>query len=155
MIFKCFIPIKTGYWFFDIFTICLAAIPYFLAGGRGTRMSVLPKIILWWHFSKIETSAPCLEITQQTFLLMKTSWRRLLSSSSEDIFKTSSRPLDQDQYIRLGHTSSSRLQDIFKTSSRHRQDVLPRRLAKTSSKRPQEVFKTSCKNVFKTSWRRF
>ena len=26
-------------------------------------MSVLLKIILWWHFSKIETSTPCLEIT--------------------------------------------------------------------------------------------
>ena len=26
-------------------------------------MSNLPKIILWWPFSKIETSTPCLEIT--------------------------------------------------------------------------------------------
>ena len=45
--------------------------------------------------------------------------------------KTSSRRLDQDQYIRLGHMSS-------------------RRLAKTSSRHLQNVFKTSCKNVFKT-----
>ena len=50
--------------------------------------------------------------------------------------KTSSRRLDQDQYIRLGHTSS-------------------RRLPKTFSRRLQNVFKTSCKNVFKTSSRRF
>ena len=85
---------------------------------------------------------------------MKTFWRhldqdeyiRLTHTSSEDAFKTSARRLDQDQYIRLGHTSSRRLQDVFKTSSRHLQDVLPRRL--------QNVFKTSCKNVFKTSSRR-
>ena len=35
--------------------------------------------------------------------------------SSEDVFKTSSRRLGEDQYIRLGYTSSRRLQDIFKT----------------------------------------
>ena len=85
--------------------------------------------------------------SQQTFVLKKTCWRCLTLSSSEDIFKTSSRRLDQneyarisltssvlrlqkprrlgqDQYICLGHTSSRRLQDVFKTSSR--------RLAKTS-----------------------
>ena len=50
-------------------------------------------------------------------------WRRLSSSSSENVFKTSSRRLDQDQYIRLGHTSSRRLQDVFKTSSRRLQDI--------------------------------
>ena len=55
------------------------------------------------------------QITQQTFVSVKTSWRRLSSSSSEDVLKTSSRRLDQDKYIRLVHTSSRRLQDIFKT----------------------------------------
>ena len=60
---------------------------------------------------------------------------RLTHTSSNGVFKTSSRRLDQDQYNRLGHTSS-------------------RRLAKKSSKRLQDVFKTSCKNVFKTSSRR-
>ena len=59
--------------------------------------------------------------------------------------KTSSRRLDQDQYIRLGHTSSRRLQDVFKASSR--------RLTKTFSRSLQNVFRTSCKNVFKTSSR--
>ena len=59
---------------------------------------------------------------------------RLSLRSSEDAFKTSSRRLGQDQYIRLGHTSSRRLQDVFKTSSR--------RLAKTSSRHLQDVFKT-------------
>ena len=51
--------------------------------------------------------------------------------------KTSSRRLDQDQYIRLGYTSSRRLQDVFKTSSRHLQDFLQKRLKdvfKTSSR---------------------
>ena len=118
--------------------------------------------------------------------VLKTSWRRLSSLSSEDVliktnmsvlvFKASSRRLGQDQYIRLGHTSSRRLQDVFKTSSRRLQDVLPRclqdvfktssrRLAKTSSRhlqdvfktfwrRLQDIFKTSCKDIFKTFSRR-
>ena len=55
--------------------------------------------------------------------LQKTSSRRLDQdeyvrlnlTSSEDVFKTSSRRLGQDQYIRLGYTSSRRLQDVFKT----------------------------------------
>ena len=92
--------------------------------------------------------------SQQTFVLMKTSSRRLdqdeyirlTHTSSEDVFKTSSRRLDQGQYIRLDHTSSRRLQDIFKTSSR--------RLAKTSSRHLQDIFKTSSRlseNFFKTS----
>ena len=83
-------------------------------------------------------------LAQQTFVLMKTSWRCLSSSSAGDIFKTSSRRLDQDeyiyltQYIRLGHTSW-RLQDVFKTSSR--------RLAKTSARHLQDVFKTSSRHL--------
>ena len=60
---------------------------------------------------------------------LKTSWRRLLSSSSEDVFKTSSRCFDQDEYIRLTHTSY-----FTNRSSRHLEDVLQRCL--------QDVFKT-------------
>ena len=64
--------------------------------------------------------------TQQRLVLMKTSSRRLQDvfrlrlqkTSSEDVFKTSSRRLNQDQHNRLGHTSSRRLQDLFKTFSR-------------------------------------
>ena len=86
--------------------------------------------------------------------------------------KTSSRRLDQDQYIRLGHMSSRLLQDVFKTSSRRLQDVLEkrlqdilprrlqnifktssRRIGNTSSRHLQDVFKTSCQYVFKTSSR--
>ena len=69
---------------------------------------------------------------------------RLSLTSSEGVFKTSSRRLGQDQYIRLGYTSSIRLQDVFKTSSRRFQNIF-----KTSSKRLQDVLK----NVFKTSSR--
>ena len=69
---------------------------------------------------------------------------KISSSSSEDVFKMSSRRLDQDEYIHLTHTSSEdgltktnifalaiRLQDVFKT--------FPRRLAKISSRRFQDV----------------
>ena len=78
----------------------------------------------------------------QTLVLMKTSWRRLSSLSSKHVYMTSSRRLDQDQYIRLGHTSSRRLQDVFKTSSR--------RLAKTSSRHLQDVLQRCLQDVFKT-----
>ena len=60
--------------------------------------------------------------------LQKTSSRRLDQDEYIHLTHMSSRRLDQDQYIRLGHTSSRRLQDIFKTSSR----------------RLQVVFKMSC-----------
>ena len=79
--------------------------------------------------------------------VFKTSSRRLRQDeyvlfslpSSEDVFKRSSRHLGQDQHICLGYTSSRRLQDVFKTSSR----------------RFQDVFKTSCKYVLNASSRRF
>ena len=52
--------------------------------------------------------------------------------------------LGQDQYIRVGYTSSRRLQDVFETSwSRPIYSSL------------LYVFKTSCKKVFKTSSRSF
>ena len=76
----------------------------------------------------------------------------------EDVLKTSfvflfRRRLDQEEYIRLSHTSS---EDIFKTSSRRSQDFFKtslRCLAKTSSRRLQDVLKTSCKNDLKKSSR--
>ena len=79
----------------------------------------------------------------------------------------SSRRLDQDQYIRLGHTSSRRLQDVFKTFSRGLEDIFKmpsRRLAKMSSRRFQDVsssyavlvnkFSRCLQDVFTTSLRR-
>ena len=97
--------------------------------------------------------------------------------SSENVFKMSSRRFGQDQYIRLGHTSSRHLQGVFKMSLRRLKIVLPRRLqdvfkkfsirlAKTSLRHLQDVFKTPSKpfqdvlqkrfqEIFKTSLRRF
>ena len=93
--------------------------------------------------------------TQQTFVLMKTSWRRLkdvfrfrLQKTSsrrlQDVFtktniflliirlqKTSSRCFGQDQYIRLVHTSSRRLQSVCKTCRKY--------VLKTSSRRFEDV----------------
>ena len=90
-------------------------------------------------------------LAQQTFVLMKTSWRCLSSSSSEDVWKTFLRRLDQDEYVRLSLTSS---EDVFKTSwSKPIYSSWPY-VFKTSSRRFQHVFKTSCKSVFKTSSRR-
>ena len=96
-----------------------------------------------FYFAK---TVPSLKPTQQTFALLKTSL------SSEDVLiktnifalvirleKTFSRRLDQDQHIRLNHTSSIRLQDVFKTSSR--------RLAKTSPRHLQDIFKRSSKGL--------
>ena len=90
-------------------------------------------------FNKSHKKLVCI---QQTFVLMKTSWRLLSSSSSEDVFKTSSRRicfpkpyvfrrrLSQDQYIRLGHTASRRLQDVFKTSYKDIFKTFSRRIIK-------------------------
>ena len=59
------------------------------------------------------------DITQQTFVFKRRfdegEYILIDHTSSENVFKTSSRRLGQDQYIRLGYTSSRRLQDIFKT----------------------------------------
>ena len=78
--------------------------------------------------------------THQTFVLMKT--RRVSPSSSEDVFKSSSRRLGQDQYLRLGHTSSRRHEDVFKTSFKN--------VFKTSSRRLQDVLERYLLDVFKT-----
>ena len=115
------------------------------------------------------------EQPQQTFALMKTSFvfKTNIFPSLIRLQKTSSRWLDQDQYNRLGHTSSRRLQDIFKTScqgvfktsSRSLHDVLQkllqdifkmflRPLQDVFQKCLQDIFKTSSRQVCKTSWRR-
>ena len=82
--------------------------------------------------------------------LQKTSSRRLdedeyiliSHTSSEDVFKTSSTGLAQDQYIHLVHTSSRCLQDVFKKSSRCFAKTSSRRLANTSWRYLQDVLKT-------------
>ena len=74
-------------------------------------------------------------------------WRRLSSSSSEDVLKTSLRRLDKDEYICLSHTSS---EDVFKTSLRRLKKDQYIFLGNASSRRLQDIFKTSWKVVFKT-----
>ena len=82
----------------------------------------------------------------------------------QDIFKTSSRSLDQEEYVSLTHTSSEdvliksniivlfiRLQDVFRTSCKIVFKTSSRRLIfKTSSRHIQDVFKAFCKDIFKT-----
>ena len=84
-------------------------------------------------------------------------WRRLSSSSSEDVLKTSSRSVDQNKYICRSHASS---EDFLKTSSRRLcQDqyirlshTSSRRLAKVSSRRLAKASARHLQDVFKTSW---
>ena len=90
-------------------------------------------------------------VTQQTFVLMKTSWRRLEGVFCLHLQKTSwSRPiyLSWSYLFKTSSRRSQALSRLAKTSSRH--------LAKTSSRHLQDVFKTSSRhlqNVFKTSSR--
>ena len=80
-----------------------------------------------------------LVIIQQTFVLMKTSWRRLSFPSSEDVLKSSwSRPI----YSANSYLFRRPLPDVLKTSSIRLQDVLPRHLRK--------VFKASSRRLVKT-----
>ena len=81
--------------------------------------------------------------------------QRAFSQKTFVLMRTSSRCLDQNEYIHLslqdvfkiplGDMFSKCLLDVLKTcpktSSRHLQDVLPRRLGKMSSKHLQNVFK--------------
>ena len=130
-------------------------------------------------FSRLYYLTQTRKQSQQTFFVMKTSWRRLQDVFCLRLQKTYSRRLDQDEYIRLSHTSwedvlvktnifvlAIRLQDVFKTfsrrlpktSSRHLQDVFKtssRRLAKTSSRPLQDVFKASSRPLAKISSRSF
>ena len=113
-------------------------------------------------------------ITQQTFVLMKTSSKRLdqdeyipfTDASSEDVFKMSwSRPIYSSwSYVfktfsrLLQDVFRTSCQDIFKTSSRRLEDVLPKRLQdifNTSSRRFQDVFKTSSRHLQYVLLRRF
>ena len=122
--------------------------------------------------ASIDVILMLLSITHQIFVLirpdqgvLKTSFVFIFRRRLQDVLKTSSRRLGQDQYIRLGHMSSRRLQDVFKRSSRRFQDIFKtsaklssrhlQDVFKTSSRRLQNVFKASCKSVFKTSSRCF
>ena len=104
--------------------------------------------------------------TQQTFVLMKTYWRHPKEVFCLRLQKASSRCLDQDENIHLTHTCSEelfktssrrlnedqiivlviRLQDVFKRFSR-RLKTSSRFLAKASSNRLQDAFETSSRRL--------
>ena len=97
----------------------------------------------WWRTSWRRLSSSWRRLDQDKYVrLSLISSEDVFKTSSEDVFMTSSRRFDQDQYIRIGHPSSRHNQDVFKTSLR--------RLAKTSSRHLQDAFKTSCKDIFVT-----
>ena len=106
-----------------------------------------------------------LDPSQQTFVLMKTSFvfvfeRRLqdvliktnMFASALRLQKTSSRRL-QDVLVKTNiFVLAIRLQDVFRTFSRRLQDVLQKGLqdiSKTSSRRFEDVFKTSSRSLEK------
>ena len=114
----------------------------FLHSRHWIFFTALSNLFRYWFFARLgQALIICMKLSQLFPAnirldedVLKTSWRRLLSSSSEDVLKMSSRRLHQDEYVHLSHTSSRRLQDVFKASSR--------RLAKKSSRCFQNVFKT-------------
>ena len=116
------------------------------------------------NFSKF-TGTLARVLSQQTFVLMKTSWRRFSSLPSKDLLmKTNIFLLIylQDVLVKANiFVLSIRLQGVFKTFSRCLQDVFKassRHLAKKSSRRLQDVFNTiswRLQDVFKTFSRRF
>ena len=109
----------------------------------------------WWRHLE-DVFRLCLQ-NPSSRRLDQDEYIRLSHTSSEDVFKTSSRRLGQDQYIRLGYTSSRRLQDVFKTSSRRLQDVFKtscQDVFKTFSRRLQDVLQKRLQDIFKTSSRR-
>ena len=101
--------------------------------------------------------------------VLRTSWRRLLSSSSEDVFKTSwSRRIYssksyafrrrlQDVLIKTNIIALVIcLQDVFKTSCQDFFKMSSRSLAKTTSRHLQDVFKSFSRrlqDIFKMSSR--
>ena len=112
-------------------------------------------------------------ITQETFALAKTYWRRLegfLKMSSgqhifvfQDVLKASSRRL-QDIIARrlLEDVLQTPLEDVLKKSWRRLEDVLQRQLEDIFKTSWRHYWKTYCKHktkicyfedVFKTSWR--
>ena len=84
----------------------------------------------------------CLQRTQQTFIL-KTSWRDAFRLHLQ---KTSSRRLDQDEYICLSHLSS---EDVFKTSWSYVFKMFSRGLVQTSSRYLQDVLQICLQDIFK------
>ena len=99
------------------------------------------------------------EPSRQTFVLVKTYWRRL-----EDVLKTSWRRLQCNIFclIRcLENVLKTSCEVILKTSWRRLEDVFGRRIANTSWRRLEDVLEDEkvlrwrrLEDVLKTSWRR-
>ena len=91
------------------------------------------------------------EVTQQAFVLMKTSWRRLKDvfclRLQDVLIQTNTFALA----LRLQKTSSRRLQDVLVKTNIF---VLAIRLQDVLTRCLQYIFKTSCEDVFKMSSKR-
>ena len=134
---------------------------------KFARVSVWKKknCVLWSRINKLPPSKHS-SWWKRLQDVLKTSFASVLIKTNMFVLalllqKTSSRRLGQDQYIRLGHTSSRRLQDVFKMSSRRLQDVFKKscqHFFKTFSRGLQDVLQKRLqdilKSVFKTSSRR-
>ena len=70
--------------------------------------------------SSLQLKSSNYDITQQTFVFKRRfdegEYILIDHTSSENVFKTSSRRLGQDQYFRYVHASSRRLEYVFKMS---------------------------------------
>ena len=86
--------------------------------------------------------------------VLETSWRRISSSSSEDVLIKTNIFVLAIRLQDVFKTFSRRLQDVFKTSCQDVFKTFSRRLQDVLQKRLQDIFKTSCKDAFKMFWRR-
>ena len=87
-------------------------------------------------FLFLKTCISLIALTQQTFVLVRTYWRRL-----QEVLKTSSRGLERQKVLRW----------------RRLEDILGRPIGNTSWRRLQEVLEDEncyAEDVLKTSWRR-
>ena len=120
-------------------------------------MVALPYSLISWFFSSLKCHSHNLGNIPLDEDVLKTSWRRLSSLSSEDVLiKTNmfalALRLQKTSSRRLAKTSSRHLQDVLKMFWRRLQDVLKtssRRLVKMSSRRLQKRLQ----DIFKTFWR--
>ena len=90
-----------------------------------------------FHCQKIKICENYQNIKKQ--IIRDNKFSSLQYLSQQTFFKASSKRLDQNGYIRLGHTSSRRLQGILKTFSRRLATTSSKRLSKMSSRRLQDV----------------
>ena len=112
------------------------------------KSSLLKLDVAWknllWRSKSLHGMFVVISPPQQTFVLMKRSWRHLSFSSSEDVLiKTNMFALTlrlQDVLVKTNiFVLAIRLQDVFKTSCKNVFKTSSRRLAKISSRRFQDV----------------